>query len=258
MCQISVILTTHNRPLLLSRAISSLIHQTFQDFEILLIADESSKETKHIAANLLRSNDTFVAIPTLKGPSGSRNLGIQLAKSKWICFLDDDDLFEIDYFEKAIELIRVNESVLHFFNYSKVSDKTSEEDYSLSIVEKVNFSDYELDQLWVSNFIPINAFFLSNENAKKYLFDMNLKSHEDWDWLLNVNGTISFVHHNTFGPLVYLSQTLTRNTTSHKDGSVILDYLSIYRRWPGKSNLIKTKRGEILSSAGLNLPVELL
>jgi len=76
MLLISVILTTHNRPTLLNRALNSLLSQEFKDFEIILCADEGAIDTKEIAFKLLRQTDSFISAPKFnrKWPSNSEAL----------------------------------------------------------------------------------------------------------------------------------------------------------------------------------------
>ena len=82
----SVIIPTYNRPETLDRAISSVLKQSFSDFELIIVNNGS--ERLHIAVK-----DDRIKILTEKktGASYARNTGIQNANGQFICFLDDDE-----------------------------------------------------------------------------------------------------------------------------------------------------------------------
>ena len=255
---LSIILTTHNRPNLLSRAIQSLRKQSFSNFEIILCADESEEKTKIIAQKMLMSQDTFLSNPNLKGPADTRNIGLNLARGDWICFLDDDDTFDCDFFEKSLDKITNHEKV-YFFNYSKVfEDRTNEDIVQLS-VEDVHMNSPNTDHLLVQNFIPNNTLFVPKYMAKNFEFDRNLSSHEDWDWILSLKyNNVSFEHVPLLGPKIHISNIESRNNFNNKQIDLSLDYLYIYRKWPSNQEHLKQERCKVLQNFGITVPSEYL
>ena len=87
--KISVIIPTYNRAEVISRAIKSVQNQTFQPFEIIVIDDGSSDNTRRIIKEQFSYCRYYYQ--ENKGVSSARNLGIQKAESEWIAFLDSDD-----------------------------------------------------------------------------------------------------------------------------------------------------------------------
>ena len=90
----TVIVTTHLRGPLLARALASLRAQTFQDFEVIVVADALDAGTAQACAEWLRPQDQFLKRSGKPGPAESRNVGLRLAKGEWILYLDDDDTHE--------------------------------------------------------------------------------------------------------------------------------------------------------------------
>src|ERR1051326_1608307 len=91
MPKVSVIIPTHNRAEFLRSAITSVLNQTFQNFEIVIVDDASKDHTQEIIAGF---NDTRIkAIHNMcsKGDAGARNIGIMHSQCEYIAFLDDDD-----------------------------------------------------------------------------------------------------------------------------------------------------------------------
>src|SRR5215510_2389269 len=91
MSKVSVIIPTHNRAEFLRSAITSVLNQTFQDFEIVIIDDASKDHTREVITNF---NDVRIKVihnRVSKGAAGSRNIGIINTNYEYIAFLDDDD-----------------------------------------------------------------------------------------------------------------------------------------------------------------------
>ena len=83
---------THNRSLLLSRAINSVLLQTYQNWELIIIDDACSDNTSDIIEPNLK--DERIRVIRLKegvGGAEARNIGLDESKGELIAFLDDDD-----------------------------------------------------------------------------------------------------------------------------------------------------------------------
>tara|TARA_B100000315_G_C14546587_1_gene573541 strand:+ start:308 stop:1222 length:915 start_codon:yes stop_codon:yes gene_type:complete len=93
MLEISVIIPTYKRPILLKRAIKSVLNQNYSDFELLIINDDiqDEKPVLNLIQYLNDSRIKFYNNTRKKGANGARNTGILASKGKYICFLDDDD-----------------------------------------------------------------------------------------------------------------------------------------------------------------------
>ena len=89
--EISVIIPTHNRAWALARAVSSVLNQTFEDFELLVVDDGSTDQTQELLESFDDSRLRVIKEPSNGGVSRARNRGIGLARGEWIAFLDSDD-----------------------------------------------------------------------------------------------------------------------------------------------------------------------
>jgi glycosyltransferase involved in cell wall biosynthesis len=247
---ISVVLTTHNRPVLLQRTLESLLKQSFQDFEIILCADETQKETRQTATEYLRPNDTFISSPHLSGPSESRNIGISLSRGNWICFLDDDDTFDENYFNSFFLLNKPCEKII-YTNYSTITE--SREGANVNYINRENsiIQDKPIENIYIHNFIPINTIFIPRHIARFHDFDVNLETHEDWDYFIRLKtfGVDFEFGEGISGANIHLSNETSRN----KKNSIPLDFLSIYRKWPSQYEIIKKARATLLAQWGLNI-----
>lgn len=107
----TVVIPTHNRSNFLKRAIVSVLNQTFDDFEIIVVDDHSTDDTASAVSSFFDHRIQYVINHRTKGACGARNVGIFLAKGKWVAFLDDDDIWLPEKLKAQSELARnLNES----------------------------------------------------------------------------------------------------------------------------------------------------
>jgi len=103
--KVSVIIPTYNRPHLIGRAIKSVLDQTYQNFEIIVIDDSPNEETKKVIEGFNDKRIVHIHNQTQTSPHHAKNQGIKMAspESKYIAFLDDDDDEFLPHFlEKTI------------------------------------------------------------------------------------------------------------------------------------------------------------
>jgi len=89
----TIVLPTHNRAHLLPRAVTSVLAQTFTNYELLIVDDGSTDETPAVVSNFDDPRIVCLRLEQGRGVSAARNLAIQRAQGQYISFLDDDDEF---------------------------------------------------------------------------------------------------------------------------------------------------------------------
>ncbi len=107
MPKVSVIIPTYNRANYLPEAINSVLKQTYQDFETIIVDDDSTDNTKEVVNAYIEKNPQKIAYIYQKnnGPAAARNRGIKEAKGEYIAFLDSDDLWLPDKLKKSMDFI---------------------------------------------------------------------------------------------------------------------------------------------------------
>lgn len=103
--KVSVIIPTLNRAEMLWRAIMSVLVQTWQDLEIIVVSDGSTDNTEHIVEAFNDPRITLLKHKTSRGASAARNTGMRIAKGKYIAFLDDDDEWTANKLEVQMPII---------------------------------------------------------------------------------------------------------------------------------------------------------
>ena len=89
--KVSVVITTYNRAALLPRAIRSVLAQTYEDYELIIVDDCSTDDTPEVVQRFADSRIRAVRHSDNRGQSAAVNTGIRLARGEYIAFLDDDD-----------------------------------------------------------------------------------------------------------------------------------------------------------------------
>ena len=100
MPKISVIVPVYNVEKYLNRCVDSILAQTFDDFEIILIDDGSKDSSSAICDGLAKKKDKIKVLHKENGgQSSARNMGLSVAQGEYISFVDSDDWIEQDMFE---------------------------------------------------------------------------------------------------------------------------------------------------------------
>lgn len=122
MPKISVIVPTFKTAKYLPKCLDSILNQTFQDFEIIIVSD-GPKEDHEIADEYAAKDNRITVIKDVnKGLGGARNAALEIAKGEYISFVDSDDWIEPETFEKTLKVF-TDDIDLVVFNINILGDK---------------------------------------------------------------------------------------------------------------------------------------
>lgn len=108
---VSVIVPTYNNEKYLANCLNSLLVQTFQDFEIIVIDDGSTDQTTKLLEAYKTNPSVRVHTQPNSGISVARNQGLKLSRGKFISFVDSDDCVTPDFLEKLIAPLLQNPNI---------------------------------------------------------------------------------------------------------------------------------------------------
>jgi glycosyltransferase involved in cell wall biosynthesis len=117
MPKVSVIIPTYNAEKYISETINSVLTQTFQDFEILVVDDGSPDQSVEICRQFTDPRIKIIRQAN-RGLPGARNTGIRQAQAEYIAFLDADDIWHPEKLEKHVEHLDGKPDVGISFSYS--------------------------------------------------------------------------------------------------------------------------------------------
>ncbi len=177
---VAVLMTTYNRKSTLSEAIQSVISQTFNDWHLIIVNDGGEDVSKLVSS----FNDPRIKYfnQEHKGKSAALNFAIKHSKSKYIAYLDDDDIYYPNHLETLISYLETHEESQ--FVYSIAREK--EIIYSENGYETKSFIRYAYQvnsqMLRFRNYIP-NLCAIHSRDLLKFsgLYDESLSVLIDWD-----------------------------------------------------------------------------
>ena len=101
---VSVIIPTFNRASFVRQAIESVLQQRFQDYELIVVDDGSTDETRSVVESL--GPRVLYVYQSNRGAAAARNFGVRHARAPWIAFQDSDDLCAPDHLESLYGYVR--------------------------------------------------------------------------------------------------------------------------------------------------------
>lgn len=183
MPKVSVIIPTYNRGRFISRAIMSVLSQTYKDFEIIVVDDGSTDDTKKQVKKF--GNQVRYIYQVNKGPSSARNKGISKANGKYIAFCDSDDQFLPDKLEKQMKYIRKNPECRFLYSWYYDIDaqgKVAKKKKPLACKSKQQLQYFLLKRKFVIRTSTVLVYKGCFKKAGK--FNEKYWTSEDWDmWL---------------------------------------------------------------------------
>ena len=249
MSSFSVVITTHKRPLMLSRALGSLKGQSHRDIQIVVVADAPCAETYGVVTAMLGGSDRFVQRTDRPGPAASRNLGLQLADAEFTVFLDDDDAFTESFFADVERLISADDIL--YTDYHVVFEQNDGNDYVPLAAERKSLAARHIDDLHVKNFIPLHCLVYPTPVLRRCRFDPTLELNEDWAFLLAVGRQAPFRHAPIAGPIVYTRAQADNRGRSNNDHLLADIYRRVYKSQPSPTPEIASARRRFMAAQGL-------
>lgn len=120
---VSIIMPSYNTANYISDSIHSVLNQTYNNWELIIVDDCSTDGTDEIVASFLSDpRIKYFKNETNSGAAVTRNRALREAKGKWIAFLDSDDLWMPDKLKKQIRFMNENGYHFSFTNYSEIDD----------------------------------------------------------------------------------------------------------------------------------------
>jgi glycosyltransferase involved in cell wall biosynthesis len=176
MAKISVIIPCYNHGEYIEEAVESVLGQTYQDIEIIIINDGSTDElTNRLLSGYTKPKTRVLATPH-QGLADARNEGIKESRGEYILPLDADDTIGSRYAEEAVKILDNDANVgIVYCEAEMFGEKTG----------RWNLREYSLQHELVENRIFCSAFFRKHDWVTAGGYNPNMfYGYEDWDlWL---------------------------------------------------------------------------
>lgn len=139
---VSVIIPVYNAEKFIEETIQSVLNQTYEDIEIILVDDCSKDNSREIIKEYAKKYKNIIYYLQEKnfGAAVARNKGLDLAKGRYIAFLDSDDLWYSEKIEKQINFMRKNNNVAFCYTaYEMIDEEGNLIKGKIKILEKVEY-----------------------------------------------------------------------------------------------------------------------
>jgi glycosyltransferase involved in cell wall biosynthesis len=208
MVKASIIITTHNRPRLLPRAIQSAF-TAGKDLEVVVVDDASSDKTAEVCKSF--SDIKYVRLECNQGVAGARNVGLLESRGEYISFLDDDDTRLENSLDQQIEVLEREPSAGFIYARAFIDDDAHQSPNRFYPSECLTG-----DIFWPllrRNFIPCGSVVFRRSILRAGMLDKNIPGIDDWDLWLRVAADLPVAALNT--PVV----TWRRSTPISRQGT---------------------------------------
>lgn len=179
---VSIIMPTYNREKYLPFAIDSVITQTFNNFEMIIVDDGSSDNTKQLIEQYKNDKRIRYFYQENQGQSVARNVGLKQANGKYICFLDSDDLFMPEKLAKQVAFLENNPEIAITHSDEELIDENG---HVFSTYNMERYSGILYEKLLIDNCISITTAMVRRECFEELgMFDETVKVADDYElWL---------------------------------------------------------------------------
>lgn len=117
---VSIIMPSYNTGKYIGKSIESVLNQTYQNWELIIVDDCSTDNTDKIVTSINDARIKYMKNSCNLGAAISRNRALREAKGQWIAFLDSDDLWMPEKLEKQIRFMKINGYAFSYTNYEEI------------------------------------------------------------------------------------------------------------------------------------------
>lgn len=218
---VSIIMPAYNSEKYIEQAIQSVLSQTYEDWELLVIDDCSIDQTAFLVQKFVRSDSRihYYKNEVNMGPGGSRNFAVGQAQGEWIAFLDSDDLWDEDKLKEQMDLAKTKGAEFIFSGSAFIDELGNKLPYYLTVPERITFR-----QLLKQNVISCSSVLIRHDLIEKYPMRREKDIHEDFAVWLQILRDLGISAYAVNHPLL-----IYRISVESKSGNKIKAAMMTYR-----------------------------
>lgn len=146
---VSVITPAYNCAEYIDECIESVLNQTYQNWEMLIVNDKSTDNTQSIVESYAKKDHRIKLFNQEKnaGAAAARNKALELSQGRFVAFLDSDDAWKPNKLERQLEFMIENKYGFTFTSYEIMSVKTLDKKKIFRVPEKINYNQYLMNTI---------------------------------------------------------------------------------------------------------------
>lgn len=181
---VSVIIPSYNRAHLIEKCVRSVLAQTYQNIEVIVVDDASTDNTEAIVKNISDSRVKYLRLPSNSGACAARNEGIRLASGTYIAFNDSDDQWLPEKLQRQLEFLQEKNADIAV---CKMECKDTDGNFLHYFPNKSGSCKISYDDLLRYNCASTQTFFGKASCFKETPFDIRMPRLQDWDEALRLS-----------------------------------------------------------------------
>jgi glycosyltransferase involved in cell wall biosynthesis len=191
---VSVIMATYNRGVGILESIESVLGQTVQDLELVVINDGGDEGIEHLLESLNSGKIRYFRLQKNMGHAAALNEGVRRSRGKYIAYLDDDDVYYPNHLELLLKGLRHGGKIA-YSNTKMVAGSVEDGRFQENTVKGQWRLEFDKDKLMENNFLA--NFCVMHEKeifAEIGLFFDDLRVVMDWEFWLRASLSYDFSH----------------------------------------------------------------
>ena len=138
---VSIIISLYNKEKYIEETIKNIEEQSYSNWELIIVDDCSSDNSFQIAQKYVSQNVTVIRNDERKGVSNTRNRGLELAKGRYICFQDADDLWENTKLEKQLKFMKEKDCAFSYTAFEYMSKDGKKKGRTVKVQERLTYKE---------------------------------------------------------------------------------------------------------------------
>ena len=181
---VDIIVPNYNKSPYLEEAITSVINQTFQNWYLYIIDNNSTDNSQIIIDSLNKKNKKIrpIFLKRNKGVSFSRNLGLRISSSKYVCFLDSDDVWDAKKLQKQVNFMEQYNYAFSYTNYTPFIVSKGKKSFLKTIIPPLEFTYKK----FLKNTSISTSTMIVNRQIIKFMKFPKVKTLEDYIFKCNL------------------------------------------------------------------------
>lgn len=189
MCTVSVVIPTYRHRDFVAQTIDSVLAQSFDDYEVIVVNDGSPDDTEQVLHSLVEAGRIQYFRQRNQGQAAARNRGLAEARGKFVAFLDDDDLWPPDKLKWQIELFDLfPQAVMAYGDCEIIGRRGPGEPTAFGPASELFCGDLQGELLEVNHIVSPGCTLIRTDVLRKLGgFDAEIWGADDWDLYLRLS-----------------------------------------------------------------------